>query len=250
MSNVLGNLGIHAYLSGEWDEAVRLYEEATRYARRGGDVINAAMLEGLVAEVRIDQGRGAEVLSELRSAIATLRSSGFPDATFAEIQLARVLAGTGQLDDARAVAERCQAEQLETGRPVGALEAALVLAEILIRKGRPDEAVACLDAADEALREPASNWLPREMYLRSTALEALGDLNQALDLARGGYESALRLSNTYEAARLAILEARLHLGLGEPQDSPRVDEARDTLHRLGVEGDPSIGFAGNYRSVR
>lgn len=143
----------------------------------------------LLAEVRERQGRTDEAIALLRT--RDIRAVNDRD------RLADLLVAPGRLDelreylegDDRAVAARSLVEHLEsTGDVEGAVDAlrpiadrhsphaAIMLAELLARHGREDEAVAVLRPAPGAMIDPV-DWVLRTVW---TLLVGLGRVEEAL----------------------------------------------------------------------
>jgi tetratricopeptide (TPR) repeat protein len=104
-------------------------------------------------------------------------------ATFAELQLGRVLIERGELASAESLLRRVQDEVIALESVTGAFEAALYLADCAIRKGEPEAALALLDKASEQAGDGRHD-------------EALGFVDEGLVFARGRdleYEVALLL---------------------------------------------------------
>ena len=94
---VTGNLGAQAYFDGRWGDAVELYERSRQAFLQTGNAVQAAITGANVGEVLVCQHRLDEAEPVLRDAARVLRASHFVDgATFAEIQLARVLICAGR----------------------------------------------------------------------------------------------------------------------------------------------------------
>ncbi len=95
-----------------------------------------------VGEVLVNQRRWDEALPLLREASRVLRASGHRwGAAFAELQIGRLLTGTGELDAARACLESVREKFAAIRRGASVYETSLHLADCLTRMGRPDDAL-------------------------------------------------------------------------------------------------------------
>ncbi len=131
-----------------------------------------------------DLRRSRHHLEQARDAFRELGDSGTNDLALAERELAWCHLQDQRLDDAEASLARARDALRGTAAPPSTTAwLDLSSAEILTRRGRPDEAATILDAAIRRLRAEA----PEETEILSAVHNALG--NNALE--RGSIESAL-----------------------------------------------------------
>jgi tetratricopeptide (TPR) repeat protein len=232
---VMNNLGAQAYFDGHWGEAVALYERARGAFLRSGNAVQAAIAGANVGELLVNQDRLAAAEPILRDAVRVLRASRFIDgATFAEVQLARVLIGRDDLPEAVVLLQTARDELIALSSYGSALEAAVHLADCLRRQGDPDAALTLLAEAEAQAGEEAEWQAAQVARVRALAQveagrgdEALATLAPAVTIAREqalDFELALVLS-----ARAVVLRE-----LGREVDQSEARQIDDIARTLGV----------------
>jgi class 3 adenylate cyclase/tetratricopeptide (TPR) repeat protein len=211
---VMNNLGAQAYFDGHWAEAVDLYERARSAFDRAGNAVQAAIAAANVGELLVNQDRPNEAEPMLRDAVRVLRASAFVDgATFAEVQLARLLIGRRQLDEAAEILEAALADLIAADLYGSALEAAIHLADCRRLEGDPAMALHLLAEAEAQAGEDAEWQVAQLARVRALAQlesgrgeDALATLATAVRSARAqGLESELPLLLTARAEVLREL---------------------------------------------
>jgi predicted negative regulator of RcsB-dependent stress response len=158
-------------------------------------------------------------------------------ATFAELQLGRVLTERGDLEGAEILLRRVEDEVNTLDFVTSAFEAALYLADCAIRKGEPDAALALLDSGSREAGDEASIYAATEARLRAAALaaadredEAVAHLEEGLNVARGR-------SLDYEVALLLFLEADLTESSQPDRAARSRAEGAEIFERLEIRSD-------------
>jgi class 3 adenylate cyclase/tetratricopeptide (TPR) repeat protein len=229
-STVRGNLGALAYLAGRWTEAADWYATSRQVAIEIGKAFGAAETGVNLAELLVNQGRLDEAEAVLVDSVRVLRAAGAVSfIAQGEIQLARVHLSRGEYADAERRAAAVAARLLELGQPATALEASLVGAEAVIRDGRPQEALALIDAAEAAARADAVASLPRLSLQRARALLALDDPARAAELADAGLVAAREQELPYEEALLLRVASRARSRLGDEATAAQEWRAAEDL---------------------
>ncbi len=215
------NLGAFHYFDGRWDDAVSAYGAAIEVFHRIGDEVQAAVTAANLGEVLVNQRRWTEAEPVLRDASRVLQASGFDDGvTFAEMHLARIFAGLGDVGRAEELLTRVRSELLALGKATSALEVTIYLAECRLAAGDAAGALATLDGSARPSKDAALLAVPFAR-VRWRALLALGRSVEAEDERSSALSEARNGGMPYELALL------LDDGRGDP-------EAADLLRSLGV----------------
>ena len=153
----LNNLGIDAYWSGRWDEAVAFYERGRAMLERVGDVVEAGVLRNNIAEIRSDQGRLEEAEEQLREVLPTFRGAGF------HLGVGLVLSNLGRVATRAGDVERAAelfAQSRETLLAIGAEAVVIELdtreAERLVAAGETQAALRLAGAIRATTAGPGS----------------------------------------------------------------------------------------------
>jgi class 3 adenylate cyclase/tetratricopeptide (TPR) repeat protein len=240
---VRGNLGTLAYFAGRWTEAAEWYTTAREVALEVGKDFGAAETGVNLAELLINQGRLADAEAVLTDALRVLRASG---AAFfigvGEVQMARVLLLRGDHLAAAELGAATARRLLELDKATSALEASLVQADALIREGRPEQALATIDAAERAASDEAAQALPRICLQRSRALLALGRFGEADELVSTGIIAARETGVPYDEALLLRVLSRVRRHAGDDEGAVRArEEAEEILGSLGARTVTYVG---------
>src|SRR5439155_23433561 len=133
--------GMLAFLQGRWDDAFDLIERAREAWDRIGNHWAAAYAMGNNGELRSDQGRYDEGEALLRGALRIIRASQSPS-QIADIGklLGRLLARTGQLDEAKALLTEARDAYEHDGNKAELLATEAKFAECLIFQGETEAA--------------------------------------------------------------------------------------------------------------
>lgn len=226
-------LGAVAYFKGDWDDAAAYFRRAETGFERAGNVVAAGYGTCNLADILIDQGRGAEVVDGVREVIRVWRSVGHPDPVAgALVNVGRCALETGDLEEA--VARFTEAHSLTTGGTSARVLADYWLAECGLRAGDGESTLASateLIGIEEAL---GGTYLPQLHRLRGLAYATLGRFDDAI----ADEETSLRIARergaAFEVAQAVLALDACHAALGSRADAELRDEAYATLKRLGV----------------
>jgi tetratricopeptide (TPR) repeat protein len=228
----LGNLGIHHYTEGRWDEAIEYYRASKEAKLLAGDPLWAAVQENNVGEILSDQGRLAEAEVVFRDMVRVSRAARFPiGAALGTSNLGRLAARDGRFAEAHALLDEAASAfaEIDAGRYVNETNARR--AECLVLEGRYSEALEVASALLEAARETPFGGL--EALVERT-------IGLALHQARRPDEGAPHLLESLRIARdnRAVYEEALTLRALADTKAPDADahraESDEILARLGV----------------
>ena len=235
-SRVRSNLGTMAYYAGRWPEAAQWYRSSRQVAVEAGSAFVAAQTDVNLAELLINQGSVDEAEDILVDAIRVLRASGA--ARFlaeGQMQLARLHLSRGDLAEAERRAAEVAATFASLNNHTSALDAALVQAEAVERSGRPADALAVIDAAEQAAGADAAFSMPRTCLQRGRALVALDRLDEAEEMITSGILASRAQDLPYEESLLlsvrSSLERRRH---HDAQAEAALANSQRLLRQLGV----------------
>ena len=162
-------------------------------------------------------------------------------------------AQTGDYETARAYADRLEALEPQENLPTIHQDFALgVRADVFLREGRPEEALAALERAPRRVYYfPRSRPGDREVFLRARVLHALGRYDEAIRwytprMARGIAPVLLAPSHYYRGQIYEEMgdteKALLHYGAfvelwrdADPEHQPLVEEVKGRMARLAGE---------------
>ena len=225
-SHVLNNMGMFAYWTGRWDEAVRLYGESGAVAERIGDQEVVAATRANVGEVLSDQGHWARARTELGVALRIWRAAGnIGGVGFARMLLGRTAAREGRFDEGIELLESAVADLSAHGMD-DAVVAAGYLAEALAMAGRVEPARAAVARLDTR----GGDAEPLRLRVRALVAESPRDVVAGLFASL----TAARVAGSDHDAAIA-LHLLLHLAPTHP-DAPRWRMDHDALcAALGIE---------------
>ena len=233
------NLGWVAFYAGRWDEAVGWYTSSRRVALEAGNDFGAAETDLNHAEILIYQGKLDEAEQSLASSARVLKASGVE---FYEVcglmHQARLHLARKELEAAEDLATEAVQRFRHMGDITTALEASLVLAEAQVAGGRPVDALAEIDAAQEAAGGDDQALQAQVHLVRGRALAALGRMLEALEMLESGLTIARAQELRYEEALLLRAHGQVVLALGGPeaqaQGTADCAQADVLMHRLGA----------------
>jgi class 3 adenylate cyclase/tetratricopeptide (TPR) repeat protein len=241
------NLAIAAHHAGDWASAERLFGRAADIFGRIGDIANESNAVYNRSDLLIRQGRFAEAEPLLPDVLRTAQAVGDEElVALALREQARVGAGLHRFDEATALfadAGRRLAE-LGLGHELVTFDAAV--ADARLRAGEPDDALAVLDRTLTRGESGVADALPTLHRLRALALLALGRLPDAAHAVQDGLAAGLAAGQGNDGGyeRAMLLTAGVHTGTapGNGDAALLVDEAAETLRRLGVvaAANPSV----------
>jgi class 3 adenylate cyclase/tetratricopeptide (TPR) repeat protein len=229
--NLVNNLGIAQYFSGNWDAAADLYEESYRLRDGAGDVLGAVMALNNLGEIRSDQLRFDEArrlfddgLRRGRAANTTLIIHVL------EANFGRLATRTGDFDEADELLSAALDgfKRIESAPFVADTE--LRVAELLSARGDHDQASAVAERlllAAAGRGAGAAETVPL-IRIRAAAALAAGRRSEAAALLHEALQAATEENIRYQRAgtlrELAVLEP----------DAGHLDAARMLLDALGV----------------
>ena len=150
-AEVEGQMAINDALAGRWPGATSHFERSRELKLRVGDAEGAALATANLGEVFLDQGKLVEAEANLREALRVFRGVGSGTTLGATIGvLARVASAAGRLDEAIELFEQAADIFKVIGDQGQALGIAAGVAELHLRRGDPDSALA---GARDALRK-------------------------------------------------------------------------------------------------
>jgi ATP/maltotriose-dependent transcriptional regulator MalT len=231
----MGNLGAQAYFDGRWADAVDLYERSRSAFLRAGNTVQAAITGANVGEVLVSQHRLDEAEPVLRDAARVLRASDFVDgATFAEIQLARLLIARGEVDEAMRLLDTA-GDELAALRMYGsALEAVVYLADCRRRRGDAAAALQLLGDAEARAGDEAEMLAAQVARVRSIALLESGFADDALATLAVGIDTAREQGLDYELTLLLTTRAEVLDALGREGDAADLRQIAEISRSLGI----------------
>jgi class 3 adenylate cyclase/tetratricopeptide (TPR) repeat protein len=232
--NLVNNLGIAQYFSGQWDAAADLYEESYHLRDGAGDVLGAVMALNNLGEIRSDQLRLAEARRYFEDGLRRGRAANTALLIHVlEANLGRLATRQGSLDEAAHHLEAALAGFETIGSPEYLADTELRLAELdLARRDwrAATERAGKLLMAAKARSARAEEIVPL-LRIEAAVAEAEGDRDRAVELLHEARRTAEDGEIRYQRA-FTLLELSVH----EPEaDHRRV--ALGLLDALGVDLD-------------
>ncbi|MEY2472496.1 MAG: hypothetical protein QOK28_1825 [Actinomycetota bacterium] len=220
-------LGVNAYWTGAWDDALDQFQRSRDAYVAAGDLVTAGYGSTNITDVLLDQGRGDEVTG-LGDVVSLWRSVGHPGPVpGALMNMGRAALQRGDVMKAHDVFDQARWAAEDLGADTGEFD--YWIAECMIREGAAADAVTMLEhALHAATRKGNALLFPRLHRGIGYAHLALGDS----DAARRAFESAVT------TARQQGLPFEVALGIDaflrtEPSDELAAE--RDAIFaRLGV----------------
>ena len=231
------SLGIRAYFTGHWPQALEHYRLAAGAYRRAGREWSAATADANVAEVLADQGHLDEAHDMLAAAMRVWRSVGASsEVAFGQYQLGRVAARAGRFEEAFRRFEEARSFSLAAGETAELIVVDSFVAEARMLAGQQAEALALADDALE--RALAERGLPAAVPLlhrvRAGVLAQQGRRGDACAALRESLRTARQRGAQHDIA--LVLAQLLASGCeGRADDAVAWAAERDELWaRLGM----------------
>lgn len=228
---VANNLGILAFESGRWREAIALYTRSGEYSRRAGDRVGEAMTDMNIGEIRGYQGHLAEAEALLENA---RRSFAVHDLALWHVSCTTILAAVAL---ERGDTERARSLIVEAGEAIRGLDAAhdsdqlaVVELDLHLRTGELDRVVADARAMLERKAPLAPVHQSRVRRALGAALAGAGDV----DAGRSELEQAIAVAEEMESHHDAARAQLLLAGLGGPDAAELRARAEATYAELGI----------------
>ena len=240
---VLNNMGIAAYWSGRWDEAVELYRRGGLASEAAGDAGNAAFGDCNVGEVLSDQGRTDDAEPLLRRALRVWRGTGNAGgAAFVTTLLGRTATRSGDPVRGRELLEEAVAAFSAAGAVGDAVWADALRAEADAYAGESEDA---LQRVERLLLDHAGTGriAPLLHRVRAIALAQLGQAAAAEGALGASLLEARMQQEDYEVALTLHTWLALALHCGWPPDRRPARERDRIMRRLGVVQLPVVPVA-------
>lgn len=204
------NLGQFKGTIGDCDAAVDELRAAREMYFQVGNFIEGALCGVTIGEFRVNQGRWDEAETELAEAIRLLKGSSYPEGVaFAEIEMARLALGRGNLAAAIEHAERTAEDFASRGQALYALQARVVETLARTASGAAAVALTLLDDAVAGVGGEPGFLTPHIAHARASALAALGRIEEARSALAEGLAAARSQNMIYEEGRLLALRSEL-----------------------------------------
>jgi class 3 adenylate cyclase/tetratricopeptide (TPR) repeat protein len=234
---VLNNLGMFAYLRGEWTEALDFLRRASDTQRRTGDMVTLAFSTNNIGELLSDQGKFDEAKGLFTEALRVWQAAGHRRmVSTAKAFLGRNASRAGEFEDALRFFNEAREGAEHVGAQADVVEVDAKLAECFAFQG---DAASALQLVQETLENAetsvhAASWRPLLQRVRGYALVQMKDIPGAIEAFNDSLAAARAANADYEIAlTLRALGNVLELD-GRRNGSECLDESRSILDRLGV----------------
>ncbi|MGA7272832.1 MAG: adenylate/guanylate cyclase domain-containing protein [Acidimicrobiia bacterium] len=235
-ADVINNMGGFCFYMGDWKEAAARASQARATYLRAGNDVQAAMVGSNLGELLVSQRRLDEAEPILIDSVRMLRAAGNQDdAVNAELQMARLVAKRGEIEEAAERFGRVRKEALNLGQTQIAYEAALHLAECHVVQGDSLGALEEITAARDRADEEAEFFEPKRARIAAAAMLNLGLVDEARSELESALAMALELGLVYDEALIRTDRLEMARRLGEAPNPAEADEAIRLLDRLGIE---------------
>jgi class 3 adenylate cyclase/predicted ATPase len=240
-AGVLNNLGAGEYFRGNWTEAANLYQRSVDASERVGDPVFAANAKMNIAEVLVDQAHLPEAERLLKDAMRVWRTTGDEYLMgFCLIQLGRLTAMSGRVDEALELFAQARERYLAAGAPGAVLEvdAREADARLLIGDARRALEMCGHIIARFETDEGVNVLAPLVDRLLGYGLMQTGELASAEEAFDRAIAGALARDAQHDVALSMQGMARVHRRLGRT-DLELEAEAGVILDRLGIRAVPA-----------
>ncbi|HET6168123.1 MAG TPA: adenylate/guanylate cyclase domain-containing protein [Marmoricola sp.] len=224
----LNNLATQDFAAGKWDESIASFRQATDLFHRIGDTAAEANASYNRAEILVRQRRYAEAQALLPDVLRIARAVEDDElVALAQRELARAMAGQGEVDTAIATLHDTRARFDALGEPTEVRATDLVIAEVLQDAGRAAEAGGLLGGTEAMDGSATVHRLVARQQL------AAGDPEAARSTLLAGLELAERGADRLEQGRILLALADLCRSEGTP-DEGLAERAEQILDSIGV----------------
>jgi adenylate cyclase len=199
---MLGTFSLVEFFGGSIGNAELQCMEALEHSERMGSPFSTALARRSLGLARFNRGNLAGAIEDFEVSLGVIDEHRTARETESEVRAwhALALAAAGELDRAAEQAAQGLALARERGGRMAEIDGQYALARIACGGGRADEALACLDAADEVVRAcGARAWEPLLLLERAEAAR----LAQDADARRSALRKARLLATEFEAIGLA-----------------------------------------------
>jgi tetratricopeptide (TPR) repeat protein len=188
-----------------------------------------------MAEVLVSQRRCNEALLYLEEAERTFQASN-ADLIVAlrRLQSGRAALGVGDYDRAISLLEGLFADQLAEGEAMEEPTSVVSLGEALLAAGRPEDALARLNAIETMAPEAAQRVRAGIARVRALALAAKGDVDDPEEALRQGLSVALESGDQFEEALIREAISQMRCRVGKDPDPANERRLLELLDLLGI----------------
>ena len=241
VASVSVNLGALRYWNGEWAEALDYYERGREAAMETGNMLEAAGAAANIGEVLVNQGRYRDAEDPLRAARREYSASGFTEGVgFVDLLIGRMYGIDGRIIESIDWLERAIEELTALDLRGSILEAEIHLADARCRAGSPSSGLDLLKSAESsAPPDHMDYYRPLMLRTRGSILDSAGRTEEAVVALSDGMAVSRERGDEFEYGLTVLTLARV---AEEQVDPAVVDEARRTLHSLGVVSAPGISL--------
>jgi class 3 adenylate cyclase/tetratricopeptide (TPR) repeat protein len=225
------NLAVQSFTAGRWNEALASYRRATDIFRRIGDTAGEGNAIYNQAELLVCQRRYAEA-GALMPEVLRIAKALQDDELVALVrrEQARTVAQAGDVTGAIDLLRDTRSRFDGLGEPSEVRTTDLVLAEVLLDAGRPDEAGEVLDTVAQGGAGGMDATVHRLIGRQHLAE---GRLDEAGLMLASGLDLARQDSHRFERGLLLLELAALARRQGVPDDGHR-HQAHEILDAMGV----------------
>ncbi|WP_436792769.1 tetratricopeptide repeat protein [Actinospongicola halichondriae] len=242
-AKAMNNLGIAAYYTGAWTEAVAHWEDAAETFDQAGSPTDRAYVDNNLGEVLSDRGDTDAAEALFRRSRTTLLAVGYPSAAgFVLCNLGRAVLRAGRTAEGIETLRSAVAELSRLGADSLVFEARARLAEALLAEGSVSETQRVVDEllAQDAV---APALRPALLRIRATA----GPIADRLSGLRSAVAAAEEADLPYErlVSNVALLAA--HRATNVEADAAFAAEVDHTMAGFGITTlvwDPTVAAAG------
>jgi ATP/maltotriose-dependent transcriptional regulator MalT len=187
----------------------------SRFGNRSPVTARAAVV---LAELLYEEGHSAGLEALVMESLTAVRASGDEESALRGYRaLARVAACRGDTEFAFLILKEAEALATARGWTRMMAESLMLRTELLLKEGRPRDAVICTKRIETLAREfPSNDMLHASHALaRAQVLVATGDARQGTTLLRELHAASCGKRNNYEALQLSVHLANALLGCGD-----------------------------------
>jgi len=226
---ILNNIAVAEDRRGRPDRAVEIYRELLAIHREDGDITGQLDVLNNLGLACFALGESDQALEFFRSAQETARRHGRFEAR-AAINRAMVLAESGELDAAEEDLRQARAQALQDGDIDALATAQAWLARVAERRGRLEEALRLMTAADSLQRNTHNDLSRIPTLIRLGRIQLDSALpSEAMRSARQADSLVTRLELDELAPAAAVLRAKIFLA--EKKRAMATQWARRALDR-------------------
>jgi tetratricopeptide (TPR) repeat protein len=226
-ARVLEGLGYLGYYEGRWTEALEFYERACAAYEATGDPVNPANARMNIAEIYCERGDLGEAETILHDSLHVWQASGHRYFVATCLtMLARVMVRASRFDEALTLFDRALAIYADVAAPQEHAEAVARAAECRVLMGEPERALELTDEARAKIEGADASGQAIPLIHRTRGY-ALAQLGRWED-AHAALEESLEAARARRQDLDVALVLHAMTRLGEAVDaSPPTDAARE-----------------------